>query len=267
MSRRTLASAAPRQSPSSSILASIFLEASDVLVAMAQTLPKGAGTRSLRAPHVAGNFPVPLDDYLGMTCGECREVLSADLDGEASELELEVASEHLARCTACRAFAASAGRLHRQGRLVPAPAVPDLTPDILTAIGTSERSARAASTLRPLRLVLTLVAGLEIATALPALVLGDDSGLTAHAARHAGAFALAIGIGFLYAAWRPRRASALLVVAGALVASLVLASVLDVATGHASSLSEVQHAPEVVGLVAAWLLSRRAGTDPEVRLA
>jgi len=194
-------------------------------------------------------------------------VLSAELDGEASELELEAASEHLTSCAACREFAASAARLHRQGRLVPAPEVPDLTPDILTAIGASERAERAASTLGPLRLVLALVAVLEIATALPALVLGDDSGLTAHAARHAGAFALAIGIGFLYAAWRPRRASGLVVIAGALVASLVLASVLDVATGHASSLSEVQHAPEVVGLVTAWLLSRRAGTEPEARLA
>jgi predicted anti-sigma-YlaC factor YlaD len=145
--------------------------------------------------------------------------------------------------------------------------VPDLTPDIMTAIGAHERAERAASTLGPLRLVLALVAVLEIATALPALVLGDDSGLTAHAARHAGAFALAIGIGFLYAAWRPRRASGLLVVASALVASLVLASVLDVATGHASSLSEVQHAPEVVGLVTAWLLSRRAGLEPAARLA
>jgi predicted anti-sigma-YlaC factor YlaD len=223
---------------------------------MDQTLPKRAG-----------NFPVAGDDYLGMRCGECREVLSAELDGEASDLELEAASEHLTRCAACREFAARAARLHRQGRLAPAPEVPDLTADILTAIGVSERAERAASTLGPLRLVLALVAVLEIATALPALVLGDDSGLTAHAARHAGAFALAIGIGFLYAAWRPRRTSGLLVIASALEASLVLASVLDVATGHASSLSEVQHAPEVVGLVTAWLLSRRAGTEPEARLA
>jgi predicted anti-sigma-YlaC factor YlaD len=218
-------------------------------------------------PKRAGNFPVAAVDYLGMRCAECREVLSAELDGEASELELEAASEHLTRCAACREFAANVARLHRQGRLAPAPKVPDLTPDIMTAIGAHERAERAASTLGPLRLVLALVAVLEIATALPALVLGNDSGLTAHAARHAGAFALAIGFGFLYAAWRPRRASGLLVVAGALVASLVLASVLDVATGHASSLSEVQHAPEVVGLVTAWLLSRRAGLEPAARLA
>ncbi|HEY7136384.1 MAG TPA: hypothetical protein VIB48_15085 [Acidimicrobiia bacterium] len=196
-----------------------------------------------------------------MTCDECREVLSAELDGEAGEHELERASDHLGRCARCRGFAADAARLHRQGRLAPAPDVPDLTRDVLAAIGASERSERAA--LGPLRLVLALVALLEVFTALPALLLGDDSGLTAHAARHAGAFALAIGVGFLYAAWRPTRATGLLVVAAALVACLVLASVLDVATGHASSLSEVQHAPELVGLLAAWLLTRRAeaGTD------
>src|SRR5690348_16302585 len=59
MIRRTVASVAPRQSPSSLILASIFLEASDVLVAMDQTLPKSrrelpGGRRRLPGYEVRG---------------------------------------------------------------------------------------------------------------------------------------------------------------------------------------------------------------------
>lgn len=205
-----------------------------------------------------GNYLRRSNDSFHMTCKQCREMLSAALDGEASELEVAAARQHTDGCASCRAFAADAVRLHRRTRLAHAPAVPDLTPSILAAIGTDERARWGAARIRPLRLVLAVVAALEIAVALPALLLGTDSGLSAHAARHAGSFALAIGVGFLYLAWRPRQAGGLLVVAGALAGCLVLASVLDVATGHASALSEAQHAPEVVGLVTAWLLHRQA---------
>ncbi len=217
--------------------------------------------RTFRSSSDVGNFRPCRDDYSGMRCEQCRELLSAGFDGEASEIELAAAHQHAESCSGCRAFAAGAARLHRGTRLAPAPAVPDLTATVLAAIGADERARRSAPVLGPLRLVLAVIAALEIAAAIPALLLGNDSGLSAHAARHAGSFTLAIGIGFLYLAWRPRRASGLLVVAGALAACLVLASVLDVATGHASALSEVQHAPEVVGLLTAWLLHRQISDE------
>ena len=88
--------------------------------------------------------------------------------------------------------------------------------------------------------------------------------MSAHAARHAGSFALALGVGFLYAAWRPRRSAASLVVAGALVVCLTLASVLDVASGRGAALSETAHMPELIGLVAAWLLMRETSEDDRV---
>ncbi len=201
-----------------------------------------------------------MSDYLHMKCAACRELLSAALDGQASGDELVHTQDHVKTCASCRAFAGRLARLHRETRLVPAPEVPDLTASILTAIG-AEQHGREQSRAWPLRAVLAVVAALEIGAAMPALLLGDDAGLSAHAARHAGSFALAIGVGFLYAAWRPRRAAALLVVAGALVACLTLASVLDVASGRAAVGSEVPHLPELVGLLAAWLLMRETAVE------
>jgi predicted anti-sigma-YlaC factor YlaD len=39
-----------------------------------------------------------------MNCVECREILSAALDAEASPAELQTAEAHLAGCADCRAF-------------------------------------------------------------------------------------------------------------------------------------------------------------------
>ena len=46
---------------------------------------------------------------------------------------------HLAGCTDCRTYAHDAETLHRQLRLSPAPAIPDLAPGILAAIGEERR--------------------------------------------------------------------------------------------------------------------------------
>jgi predicted anti-sigma-YlaC factor YlaD len=200
-----------------------------------------------------------------MKCRECREVVSAALDGQASEVELARSRAHMSGCGSCRAFAESVAGLHRETRLSAAPVVPDLTAWILLAIG-AERVGSEGSRAWPLRVILAVVAALEIGAAMPALLLGDDAGLSAHAARHAGSFALALGVGFLYAAWRPRRSAALLVVAGALVACLTLASVLDVLSGRTAALSEAAHIPELIGLVAAWLLVRETSDDDRVAI-
>jgi predicted anti-sigma-YlaC factor YlaD len=201
-----------------------------------------------------------------MDCTQCRQVLSAGLDGEADDIELAVAEEHRRGCAACQVFGERATRLHRAARLGPAPDVPDLTGDILAAVGAASRRGDGER-MTPLRLVLAAVAVLEIATALPALLLGDDAGLSAHAARHAGSFVLAIGVGFLYVAWRPRRATGVLVVSAALMACLLLASILDVVTGRAAMLSEAQHIPEVAGVIAMWLLQREVGPEEQVGIA
>ncbi len=188
-----------------------------------------------------------------MRCDTARTAISARLDGEDPGADPSELAAHLERCAACRAFARDAESMHRDVRLARAPAVPDLTAPILASIGSEDRPYRTHE--RALRVALAVVAVVMIVAAAPALVLGDDAGLPVHAARHIGSFDLALAVGFLFAAWRPSRVAGLLPVVIALVACLVGTSLLDVLDGRTGALGETQHAVEVVGLAAAWLLA------------
>ncbi|MGH8984442.1 MAG: zf-HC2 domain-containing protein [Acidimicrobiia bacterium] len=205
-----------------------------------------------------------------MTCDQIREAISARLDGEDPGVPLAELDAHLASCGPCRAFAEGVGALHRSLRLAPAPDVPDLTPQVVAAIGAEPADtdrARDSGRVLALRLVLAVLGLVQVAVAVPAL-FGGDSGLEVHSARHLGSFSLALAVGFLFAAWRPSRVAGLLPVAAALVACLVGTSVLDVAGGHTAALGEVSHVTEVAGLVAVWLLAHPAiPTRPTVAAA
>ncbi len=213
-----------------------------------------------------------MDDTSALTpagCADVRAACSAHLDGEESPIAAAAVDLHLAACADCRAWIESAGELHGRVRLAPAPVVPDVSDAVLAAVGGRRPRARLAPTPftpadRGLRLALALIALVQIGVALPALVLGEDAGLPAHTARHLGSFAVALGIGYLVAAWRPSRVPGLFAVAAAVVVCLLVSSALDVVSGSATAASEVAHAPELVGLAALWLLARaeRPGVLP-----
>jgi predicted anti-sigma-YlaC factor YlaD len=195
-----------------------------------------------------------------MDCERCRTALSARLDGEDPGVLPAALDAHLAGCAACREFAAGAERLHRLARVAPAEPVPDLSDPIMAAIGPLEQTVPDP---RPvdertqfLRITLAVVAVIQLAMAVPALVLGDDAGLPAHVARHLGSFSVALGVGLLVVAWRPDRAAGLLPVVGVVVLCLLASAAVDIANGRAAPGAEVSHAPELVGLVAVWLLAR-----------
>jgi predicted anti-sigma-YlaC factor YlaD len=195
-----------------------------------------------------------------MTCFQIHQAISARLDGEDPGLDESVLYAHLAGCADCRAFAHEAEGLHRSVRLAPAPAIPDLTPSILTAIGEEERRSgrdtQIGDSQIALRWILLAIGLAQIVVAVPALVFGADAGLPVHAARHIGSFDVAIGVGFLYAAWKPSRIPGLLPIVAALVACLMVSSFLDVVSGNTKALGEVQHVLDLAGLVVVWLLSR-----------
>jgi predicted anti-sigma-YlaC factor YlaD len=200
-----------------------------------------------------------------MPCNTARTAISARIDGEELGVDPVDLATHLERCTACRAFAREAESMHRDVRLARAPAVPDLTAPILASIAADHRPHPAHE--RALRITLAVVGVVMVVAAVPALVLGDDSGLPVHAARHVGSFDLALAVGFLFAAWRPSRIAGLLPVVAALVACLVGTSLLDVLDGRAGALTETQHAVEVVGLAAAWLLAHPLRPGRAARLS
>jgi predicted anti-sigma-YlaC factor YlaD len=191
-----------------------------------------------------------------MDCDRCRAAISASLDGEDPGLPEEVVRAHVDGCADCRRFASGAEALHRTARVAPATPVPDLTDAILRSIGDEPVVVERDDRTDFLRLALAIVAVIQLTMAIPALVLGDDAGLPTHVARHLGSFALALGVGLLFVAWKPERAAGLLPVVAAVVICLVGSSVLDIVQGRAAPGAEVSHATELVGLVAVWLLAR-----------
>lgn len=197
-----------------------------------------------------------------MSCMEIRDAVSARLDGEDPGVEERALYAHLADCARCRAFAHDAEALHRAVRLEPAPAIPDLSPAVLAAIGEDTLAAAGAGgraarhdLLDVLRWVLVALAVVQVAVAIPAL-LGSDAGLPVHTARHLGSFDLALGIGLLYAAWRPRRIGGMLPIVAALVVCLAVSSLLDVASGNTAALGESHHLTDFAGLLVMWLIGR-----------
>jgi predicted anti-sigma-YlaC factor YlaD len=191
-----------------------------------------------------------------MDCEHCRRALSAQLDGEDPGMPETSLASHLAGCAACREFAAGARRLHRQARIAPAEPVPDLSGAILRALPEPVDRRAVDDRIRFLRVCVAVVGAVQLAMALPVLLLGEDANLPTHVARHLGSFAVALGVGLLVVAWRPDRAAGLLPVIGVVVLCLLASSVLDIAAGRAAPGAEVSHAPELVGLVAVWLLAR-----------
>jgi predicted anti-sigma-YlaC factor YlaD len=207
----------------------------------------------------SGNQLPARDDYCSMDCDRCRVAVSAGLDGEDGGYPPDLVRAHVESCAGCREFAAGAERLHRAARVTPAEPVPDLTDAIVRTIGDEPVSAPVDERTRFLRISLAVIATIQLTMAVPALILGDDAGLPTHVARHLGSFALALGVGLLVVAWKPERAAGVLPVVAALVLCLLGSSLIDIISGGAAPGAEVSHAPELVGLVAVWLLARTPG--------
>lgn len=182
-----------------------------------------------------------------------REILSAELDGEASGLEVASARHHLVSCAACRRWLNEVERLQRRVRVREADIVPDLAELVL------ERSHPP----RPgrgewVRLSLVVVALTQLVIALPDL-FASSSGDTVHDSRHVGAMAVALALGLLYTAHRPTRAYGILPVVAALAVTMLGAASVDVARGSAVLLSESVHALEAIGFVLVWMLAGMPG--------
>lgn len=185
-----------------------------------------------------------------MDCASLRDLLSDDLDGRLDPQQRAAVNEHLAGCPACSAYRGGLVELHRRVRLRPAEPVPDLTGAIL-ARAHPPQVGRGDW----IRLALCAVAITQLIMAVPALVLGDDTGATTHVARHIGSLLVALAIGLLYAALRPVRAFGLLPIAASLAGCLLVTGVLDMASGRAAAAGEAHHVLDLAGLVLLWLLA------------
>lgn len=204
-----------------------------------------------------------------MSCASWQDAISAQLDGEHAGVDRSLVEAHVARCPACRVFAAAAAEDRRRRRVGVAPQIPDLSRRVRTAVALADRAGRWGVA----RGLLVVVAVQIVGFSLPALVWGDEQATSSHAARHLGAFTAAYGVGLLVVAVRPARARTMLPVAAVLAGALVITAVVDLVQGRVPLAGEALHLPEVLSVVLVWLLavpsprrSATAGTTPRAPL-
>ncbi len=205
-----------------------------------------------------GNHSRERDDLAIMRCEDCRDAASARLDAEAlpDGLTDDEVDTHLATCSDCRAWVEGATTLHRSLRVRPVAPVVDRTEQILAAVPVSARPRPVREAVRYALLAIGLT---QLVLAVPALILAEDAQAPVHVAREMGAFELALGVGILATAWRPRLAAGLLPFAGALAGAMLLTAGIDVAQGQAVALTEAHHVLDLIGVALLTLLHPSSG--------
>ncbi|MGD9525229.1 zf-HC2 domain-containing protein [Pseudonocardia sp.] len=233
-------------------------------------------------------------------CRECREIVSARLDGEAGPEEVGGADAHLAQCPPCREFVERAARITRLARMAPVVPGPDLTDAVAAALdaagsaaGPSAGSAAAAAGPTPgprtseaqgadrmrrrlpdlVRLGLGGVAAGQVALVVSGVVAvgqaqhggGQLAGASsAHLVHESSAWNLALGVAFAVVAASRTRPAGLVPVVGAFLGLLGLLSVLDVLSNRVDPGRLVGHVPVLAGfllLLLLWCLDRDGRGD------
>jgi predicted anti-sigma-YlaC factor YlaD len=193
---------------------------------------------------------------VALTCAFARELLSAAADDEVGRVDGRRLDVHLAACVDCRRYDDRLAVLNRAVRVRPV----SIEADFVGRVMQRSRPPRLGrgGWLRP---ALAWCGVLIAAQSVQPLLFGDFEGTPTHVARHLGAFALALAIGLLYAAWRPHRAFGLMPVAGALLLTTTAGAILDTVSGDRSAFAEVVHLSEFVGMVLLWLVAGSPGWE------
>lgn len=199
-----------------------------------------------------------------MDCTECKEALSARLDGEDSEAERDAVDEHLATCPGCHRFADAAARVTRLARTE----VATTEPDIVDAVLAAAPRARRPRLVPAVRVLLGLVGLAQAEVALVGIIGAHNSGhggvvlqgaSVAHFAHESAAWNLALGVGFLWVAWRSSRPSGMVPTLVTFVAVLTALVVMDAMAGGVDAARLLAHGLVVLGLVLVIALDRLPG--------
>jgi predicted anti-sigma-YlaC factor YlaD len=162
----------------------------------------------------------------------------------------EPVRDHLAHCAACRSWQEAAHRL-RRAKMHPVTAGP---PTVVSVWALPERFALH----RWIRFALALAAVLLIGEHIVAM-FSAGSGSAIHLERHQAAFDVALGLAFLFVAWRPDRAYGMVPFAAAFTFALTVSALIDLVNGASTLVKESQHLVELAGLGFLWWLGVAAG--------
>lgn len=207
-----------------------------------------------------GNRPALPDDHSVMRCADCREALSARLDGEELPGESAAIDDHLAGCAACRSYAERAASVTRRARMSPVQETPDLVATVLAAAPPPRRSRAGA-----VRVALGAVGLGQCALAVSGIVTAGGAhhggpelagASAAHLINESSAWNLALAVGFLWVAAGSARISGLVPVIAAFVGILTVLSAFDVLGGRVDGGRLLSHGLVVVGLLLLMALQR-----------
>jgi predicted anti-sigma-YlaC factor YlaD len=188
-----------------------------------------------------------------MDCDDARVLASADLDGQIDTTEARELEAHLAECADCAGWSASMADLARRSRVG----------NIGETTGRPSEPPRAARN-RVLRVVLGWAGILLVVWHLPEVVTAGNE-LAVHLARHQAGFAVALGVGFVFVAWKPDRAYGVLPLVAAFTVVLTVVAIIDLANGTSSIAVESRHLLEVGGLAVMWVLGAEMGPGRSTR--
>jgi len=193
-----------------------------------------------------------------MRCVECREALSARLDGEEGPEGRAAVDAHLSGCAECRRWLDDAARVTRLARTSVATPAPAIDPDVLAAAPGPGRVRLAAA----LRVALAAVGGSQLLLGLVQMTTYQPVTQlhASHLWHESAAWNVAIGAGFVWTAARRVPASALIPVLTAFVGVLTLLSANDLWSARVEFERLLSH-----GLVVAGYLIMVAMTRPTLR--
>jgi predicted anti-sigma-YlaC factor YlaD len=210
----------------------------------------------------AGNHRTIRRDNEDVDCETSRASLSARLDGEEEPSPADQVDAHLTGCAPCQAWLRRGEELNRLLRVRPATPVPDLSQKILAdapviepAQGWGLRGALVCVAVAQVTLGLSQFLGMG--TAATHLRHGGGPAVAGHLFNESTAWNLALGVGMLWAAFRPRATTGLIPLLAGFVIVLFAYSAHDLVTGAAPVSRVLGHGLLVIGLLLMIIVNRQ----------
>ncbi len=186
-------------------------------------------------------------DNVYVDCEQARDAISEAIDrGEPISAEVEA---HVDGCAACRRWQEAAHQLRRATLRPVAEESPLVSLSRLPERFALHRWVRIALAWAALWLIAWNVVDMFAA----------GSGSAIHLERHQAAFDVALGLAFLFVAWRPDRAYGMVPFAAAFTFALSVSAIIDLVNGASTLVRESAHIVELIGLGLLWFLGLAVG--------
>ncbi|MFC7550106.1 zf-HC2 domain-containing protein [Plantactinospora sp. GCM10030261] len=201
-----------------------------------------------------------------MRCEDCREAVSARLDGEDDPRERAAVDAHLAGCPACVRWQRDAVAVTRLARTMPLGTPAGVDDSVFAALPAPGRGRRRLDGV--LRVALGVLGGIQLLLGLAQVTGFTMSHLHAgpadpyHLWHESAAWNIAVGAGFVWIAARRTPPTGLMPTLTAFVAVLAVLSINDIVTGAVGATRLLSHAMLVLGYLVLTVIHRRNAGDP-----